>query len=204
MLHCCCNDSTLACCSVMRSAFCNFLIYDGEEEGSDLDEDESVTLNEVHACTVNTHTRSRHLEKLNLERVSFLRCSWRQVTAACGAVSASPRRTWPAPNPRPSARMHAQPTERGCRSYNCRICGEPKKGHVCRVQCDGLIVRVPSLRQAGDCAGKETPKRFAHRPERTEPVTEEVTSTGSGKKRGHNAWVRYVTSSNLKPRKKSS
>ena len=62
MLHCCCNDSTLACCSVMRSAFCNFLIYDGEEEGSDLDEDESVTLNEVHACTVNTHTRSRHLE----------------------------------------------------------------------------------------------------------------------------------------------
>ena len=78
-----------------------------------------------------SHTHSRHLEKLNLERVSFLRCSWRQVTAACGAVSASPRRTWPAPNPRPSARMHAQPTERGCRSYNCRICGEPKKGHVC-------------------------------------------------------------------------
>lgn len=149
------------------------------------------------------HTRSRHLKKiLNLEGVSFLRYFWRQVTAACGAVSASPQRTWPAPSSRPSARMHAQATERG-RSYICRICGEPKKGHVCRVQCDGLIVRVPSLRQAGDCAGKETPKRFAQRPERMEPATDEVASTGSGKKRGHNAWVRYVNSSNPKPRKKS-
>lgn len=62
-MHCYRTDSTFACCSMMHSAFCNFLIYDGEEEGPDLDEDESLALNEVHACTINTHTHAHGILK---------------------------------------------------------------------------------------------------------------------------------------------